>query len=392
MLFSKVIFVGYLPITDKLEANFHMNEIRDSGIEVEYWDVSFIREIAYKFEDYQGIIPQQVFHSYSEVRKELSHIERKSTLFVSCMTYDGIVLRLFLIFTLYRCIIAAFGNNTMPMAKFSYSKVLRSSKLTVDLFRRAILNKLSKYLKVIQIVRGFDYIFVSGRNGLTGIGRHTKREVCQAGVININSDDYDIFLEIRNRPRVNKERYILFLDQYFPLHPDLEFCGIKAIDADNYYSLLNNWFSALESYFHLPVVIAAHPKAIRYKSEDFFDGRKVVYNETANYCKEAEFVIAHNSTSINYAVVFEKPIVFLTSLDIDETMPYQAASIRMFADYLNKSITYMDNPSDISNISLKIDKKLYEDYKYEYLTSIESENNFTKDIVIRFLKDGSSKC
>lgn len=387
MKFKKVIFVRYLPLTKKISEDFYFQDLITNGVEVEYWDVSFILPGVSNIEDYQCDVVKR-FSSYRDISCAVKVVEKDSSLFVLIMTYNGDILRLYSILSRNKCTLSVFGKNTFPLATFSKTAVLSSSNLSFKLVRKLYLNKLSVWAKKYHIVKPYDVLFLAGRNGVQGIGRVTQEEKSKSLVVNINSDDYDRMIAkdvlSENNHLTNHNNFAIFLDEYLPLHQDLELTGLKPINANLYYSALNHFFDLIESHYGVKVIIAAHPKAIRYKKEDFFEGRNIIWNKTAELCKDCDFVLAHDSTSINFAVMFEKPIISLISDDIIKTSPVIADSIKAFSDYLRTPIINIDNP-DLNNLKLEVDIESYSKYKYDFLTSPESENRRTVDILIDFL-------
>jgi len=131
--------------------------------------------------------------------------------------------------------------------------------------------------------------------------------------------DYDIYLE--NKTKFNDSSKItgVFLDEYLPLHPDFHYMGTEfPISPDNYYPKICNFFKTLEKNMNTQIVIAAHPKSDYDNTPDYFCGRTIIKGETARLVKESSFAIAHMSTSINFAVLYHKPIVFITTDDLQK--------------------------------------------------------------------------
>jgi len=384
--FNKIIFVRYLPLTKKILQDFYFEEISSTGAKVEYWDVSFIMKGVSQIGEFESDITRH-FSSYVEIKKAISEEEIKKTLFVLIMTYNGDVLRLYSLLSRYRCIMGVFGKNMFPTAPFSSKSVLSSSVISWRFIKKIVLNKLSIWAKRYHLVRGYDIMFLAGRCGFEGIGRVTAEEVADAEVVKINSDDYDKGLRMKEQSneRMLDYKYVVFLDEYLPLHQDLEIAGMQAISSDLYYSSLNRTFSFIESKYDVKVVVAAHPKAIRYKEEDFFEGRELFWGKTAELCQNCEFVLAHDSTSVNYAVMYHKPIISLVSDDIEKTSPMIANSIKAFSSYLHTNLLNIDSPQG-EKIELSVDEEAYNRYKYDFLTSQESENVLTPVLLEQYLK------
>lgn len=387
MRFEKVIYIRYMPLTKKIYSDFYMQEVIDAGLSVEYWDITplFFKENSY-LENSSNLINTKVFNSYLEIEEQikLEPILSK-VLFVSIMTFEGRVKKLYQIFTKYNCILSVFGRNMFPVAsrprtafgilkRFRFSYVLNYIKL----------RRLVKLLKQGKIKK-YDYAFIGGDLGWQGIGRVTEDDLIHTKKIKVNSDDYDNYLLLKDKKFAVEHEYILFLDEYLPLHPDTILFNIKNVKAEDYYPLLNKYFDRVEKQFNMPVIIAAHPKAARYKNEDFFSGRKVVFNETAQLTNSAYFVLAHDSTSINYPICFNKKIHFITSKSIMSGIEEVHRNVIHFANYLGCNYQIMDNVDEKINLIEALPNKNYDNYKYSFQTSTETELKLTKDIFIEFL-------
>jgi hypothetical protein len=180
-------------------------------------------------------------------------------------------------------------------------------------------------------------------------------------------------------------KYILFLDEYLPLHPDTILLGIKTIKPNDYYPELNKYFDFVEKKYGLPVIIAAHPKALKYHDKNYFNGRQVLFNQTAALTKDALFVIAHDSTSVNYPIYFNKKIHFITSNNIMNDIAEVHWNTLNFAKYLGCNYQYFDNYNDVFNIVEELPISNYEQFKLDFHTSPETENKKTVDIFLNFL-------
>tara|TARA_B100000787_G_scaffold65831_1_gene48273 strand:+ start:430 stop:1611 length:1182 start_codon:yes stop_codon:yes gene_type:complete len=226
-----------------------------------------------------------------------------------------------------------------------------------------ITNKFIK--KEPQII--FDKVVVTGRVGLKDafIGLKTK-------VIHAHSFDYNNYLNNNKQSKLGiKKPYAVFLDQYLPLHPDAPiFFGVSArCTAEKYYPALNNFFNIFEKKFNMKVIVCAHPKSDYKNNSNYLYGRKFVENDTINLVKNCNIVFAHCSTSITYAVLYQKPLVFLLSNEYIKSFDnYTPAVIakKINSPYFN--IDDKNNKSKIQHINLfKIDQKKYKIYVDDYI-------------------------
>ena len=184
--------------------------------------------------------------------------------------------------------------------------------------------------------------------------------------------DYDIYLKERDREITPDPNLGIFLDEFFPLHTDLEYLGISSpIEAEEYYANLCSFFDHLEKIYNVRIVIAAHPRSDYSKTTHYFGGRPVIKGQTARLVHESAFVLAHDSTSINFAVLFRKPVIFIT---MDKMQKCDAGKlntgvvIESIAHSLNKASINIDSPFNFDwTEELKVDIKSYKNYQNDYI-------------------------
>jgi len=197
--------------------------------------------------------------------------------------------------------------------------------------------------------------------------------------------DYDLYLDYKSRSPepAEKGEYAVFLDEYFPLHPDFFVSGIGKnpySDYRQYYLEINLMFKQIEAVSGLKVVIAAHPRAQYASLPDVFEGRKLIKGNTVNLVANAKLVLAHASTSLNFAVLFNKPVVFLAPEKVRGG--YYGILIRSFARNMGKKPYLLAELEtiDIEN-EMVLDPVAYEAYRENYIKTIGSQDKHFWDIV-----------
>ena len=179
--------------------------------------------------------------------------------------------------------------------------------------------------------------------------------------------------------------YAAFLDIYLHYHSDLKIVGLQSIDPHNYFFSLNRFFKIFEQEYEIKVVIAAHPKADY--GNNTFEGREIYRGLTPELVKDADFVISHHSTSLGYAVLNCKPIIFVYTDEMKRLYKETAVSwMHDFANYLGVSIYNIDQLTQGNQIAFGgINLERYNRYKYNYITTKESEHTNMQDIFWREL-------
>ncbi|CAN4273594.1 hypothetical protein MCERHM31_01228 [Methylophilaceae bacterium] len=107
---------------------------------------------------------------------------------------------------------------------------------------------------------------------------------------------------------------VIYLDQAMPAFPiDAHLPTLNTLTRDIWYPALNHFFKLIESTDTVTTKIAGHYKTKHNFNEPLFDYREVIYGETRNLISKCKFVVACYSTSISYAIIYRKPIVFIYS-------------------------------------------------------------------------------
>ena len=135
-------------------------------------------------------------------------------------------------------------------------------------------------------------------------------------IILSHSFDYYKYLEfskLKIKPNL-KYRFAVFLDEGVTGHPDYHYLNLNPFcDHQVYFEELKKLFDILENKLDLKIIIAAHPKIDYSKFKNEFS-RKIFYNKTIELVKNSNLVLSHMSTSINFAVIYNKPIIFSTQI------------------------------------------------------------------------------
>ena len=115
------------------------------------------------------------------------------------------------------------------------------------------------------------------------------------------------------------DKYILFLDDCLSDSFDFKLGHKKVINNKReYLRNLNLFFNRIEKKFNMKVVIAAHPNGIEYDSySNNFGNRKVFFNKSSELSANCYLAITHYSRSIEFPVLYKKPIIQLYINEFD---------------------------------------------------------------------------
>lgn len=369
-----------MPLTERVLRDWCVGFLYANGIDVEYWDVS--RPLRGELNEFRSISTEYLhtFHTYEDIRIALSRNENSNALFVMMISYSGRFSEIFRLLSSRNCRLIQIVWGALPSARTAKLEILKARisspiQLALRIFYRT---KATLYRK-LGFVKPFEIVFAAG--AILSKAQHFSRKT-----VSININDFEHYRDaILHTDRLLLNRYAVFLDDYLPYHTDLQLVGLPMLTPSLYYSSINRFFESLEKEFGIEIVVAAHPKA-RYEKNEFM-GRKVFYGQTAVLMKDTEFCISHHSTSVSYAVLNRKPIFFVYT---DQMMILYrttiVASIYGIANYLNAPVINIDSAVNSSLAPIpEVDVACFDAYKYNFLTTPESENVKTEEILIREL-------
>jgi hypothetical protein len=189
-----------------------------------------------------------------------------------------------------------------------------------------------------------------------------------------HSFDYDNYLTIRSSLDVPGPKYGVFIDQNIPFHPEHLYCDIYPVSTpEEYFPAVRSFFTIVEKECSCPIIIAAHPTADYQEKPEFFDNRKVVYGKTAQMIRNAEFVVTHHSTALNYALFFKKPLIFITTNAMDRSIMRQ--DLDMIAGLLGKKPINVDTARSFDREGeLAFDPDAYSRYINDYIKTAGSKD------------------
>lgn len=371
-----IVYFDYQPLSQQVYDDYYLGQLVAAGCCVEYLDLtrlyfpSFCKEVSF-----EGIKIHYI-GSFSELERVIAGFS-KDTLFVSRLTFTDIVVRLFRLFKKYNCQLVALTRGAFPAMPIT-DKIINKLRQPSQYF--SYLKKVGTILlKKVGYVQKYKYVFNCGTS-LCNIGLGWQYDVAQAKIIGVNTCDFERIRDTEEVPFAYK--YIVFLDEYLPFHPDFKMFGQATIGEDIYYKQLNALFKKIEAAYQLPVVIAAHPKAELYKTHNYYEGREVLFGKTAELVKNSVCVLAHYSTSIGYAIATEKPLVFLNALVYKQNIHRIYQYINFLGEYLNTKVLLFDDAEADFSIPV-VDKGRYEEYKYNFLTNKETEKLNSGEIFVK---------
>jgi|SaaInlStandDraft_3_1057020.scaffolds.fasta_scaffold01997_7 hypothetical protein len=373
MAINKFIHIVSSPFSQRDYVRYGIDMLRADGFDVEVWNVGkLVNKYAYeKCANVSGKFElEEVFNTKNEFLKRLRRIG--PAFFFSAVPYHSSSL------FLYRGLSSSAQTYSIsvsyPLSAWvkaigaGETKVLKQSKARFFERLKGISFKKISY-KVISTVplwlfgiRHADIVFSGGfqssfLNPL--IGLNTR-------VMNIHVNDYDIFLD-NPQSEPCEEKYAVFIDQNLPLNTDpLYTKSTRVVTENNYFPSVTQFFNEIEKELGMPVKIAVHPRADYGSIPGLFGGRELLQGETARLVNGSSLVIAHYSYAVNFAVLYRKPLIFITTNELKAS--FRRVATEAISSHFDKDPINVDCNNEIDwKCEMTVDTRLYDQYIFNFI-------------------------
>jgi len=268
------------------------------------------------------------------------------------------------------------GYKELPLSRTIF-KVLSKPNLIVEkMFNKTPLRLLGIKPANFYIAGGL----ISANHRL--IGKHTE-------IVWTSAHDYGVYIdELSEKENLIKGKYVVFLDEYWPYHEDWVLIGKQLITPEKYYPKMCELFDYVEASLGCKVIIAAHPRSKYEDKPGIYGERTIIKGKTVKLVKNAQLVIAHDSLSLNFANLFEKPVLF-TKFDFDPYFDGEVVPDAMAEAFGKKAIS-LDLEDTISNINISVEMlvniKAYTTYRNNFIVTKQGMGRKNWEIVSNYLQ------
>jgi hypothetical protein len=242
---------------------------------------------------------------------------------------------------------------------------------------RFIINVLRRL--VAPLIRPGLVIVSGAKETRTAIASGYGQAILQA-----HNFDYDVCLRHAEATTLATDGFAVFLDQDLCFHPDFVAEMVAAVvTPQRYFPTLCRGLRLMSGRLGVGVRVAAHPRSTYGKAPiDYFEGISIEYGNTVRLIARSAFVVCHSSAAIQFAVLFEKPIVFVTTAELASSA--WGKHVEKFASVLGKSVINLDGDLDAIDWhrELRVDRQRYLAYAREYIKAEGSPDVPLWDLVI----------
>ena len=280
-----------------------------------------------------------------------------------------------------------FNLNLIPQEKVNFYSALK---------RKLILFKKPKKL----ISSSFNFI---NKKYNTLVGQYNADLLVVGGTAGLHNNnikdqlfahcmDYDVYLNLKNKKEKQLNPYAVFLEDNMTHDADYSILDIlPPVNESQYFPTLIKFLKKFEIDTGLKVKIAIHPKS----SKDFSHLLKdfeLLKGNTAEIVKNSSLVLLHASTSMSYAILFNKPVLFLTSYELSKS--WIGPPIKNLAQVIDgKLINMTSSINDAFKLDsfLNIDKEKYKNYLDQYLKMPNSLEIPLWEIFTKYISENFKK-
>lgn len=265
--------------------------------------------------------------------------------------------------------------------KKSFLYILKILISTPLIFLRLLVMKF-KHVKNSSL--DYNYVFTAGK-----INEAKYKENSNSRVFKVHHYDFDYF---KNYKKFNKEKnYAVFLSPALTnpdthdKNPGFFNKNFSNWSNDHYIHNIKSFLKKLSIYSNNKILIAEHPKE-KFNLEKILKF-KSYRGITADLIKNANFVICFDSNAYQLAVLFNKPIIFLTSKKLPKFITNHIESRCLFFNKYPIEIENDLRKKDIK-LNLNLNKKIYKKFIKLYITNTNQlyYKYNTNQLILNYIK------
>ena len=374
-MINKIVYLIASPLYNRDYDRFGAEIFIKSGYQVCFYNIApFINSELYKHASKDDLYlgaNELIFDNIDDIISNIKNLQK--SFIISLIHFNSNVLHIYKQISKNKIPYALNISNCVPttIAGVNTDKIKRLGKFSLSKLNNFIYRpKHAKYFGINQPT----YLLAGGDRSIS----HPQALLAgdKSKILWLHTFDYDIYLKNKN---VDNNRNIgVFIDAPSPRFThDAYIKGINSpLTEEKYYPKICKLFDIVENQYDVKIEIAAHPKTKHAEYPEYYGRRKTVYGKTCQLIRDSKFIINRNSTSVNFAILFNKPVIFHTSDEI-ESDHVMSNQVRSMASWIGKNPINIDNLNNINWINeLTVDNVKYLSYKNAFIKKDNSTNKY----------------
>ena len=373
MTIKKIVVAVASPLTKRDFIRFGGEVLKDNGFDVWFYDFSpIVYPKLFKnctFPDMYRPENYILFSNERQVKKYIGELSPHSFV-VTILSFSSETYKILRALSKTKIPYCALSNQSAPV--WAEKKTSHFFEVLKKIFSSGpkALKKIIYHPKFSRLwrIRPPDFCIVGGELSLERnrtpflIGGDTE-------ILWTHALDYDVYLENKGKNVKASRNYSVFLDPLAPMFKgDAHALGFKEpTTVGNYYPSICRFFDFVEKELGVNIEIAAHPKSNHPPYPDYFGGRRTIRGDTFGMVESSRFVITHSSVAFQFAVLLKKPVVFLTTAELEKDKIF-SENIKAWANSIEKKPINIDESLTMDwKKELYVDEKIYSDYTELYI-------------------------
>ncbi len=194
----------------------------------------------------------------------------------------------------------------------------------------------------------------------------------KAELISVRSFDMQVIDAVQNQNKkegeIFEKPYAVLIDDDFLDHPDFIYMGInRPVTKERFSCAMQSFIAKLEKDLRLRVVVAGHPKALPENASIVYGAYPFIQDRTAELVAHSELVVVCCSTALSFAVRLRKPVIVITTDEIERNRFYGGFVANM-SSWLGLRRTNIDRLKAHDSLVMPVvDQRCYESYEQNFL-------------------------
>lgn len=390
MNFKKIILIFNTPALNTDIQTYSLWELIDLGYNVTVLDASpFLMPEANRIVTTERLSDVRFESHICNTKRNLENFVKQNAAtacFIPMFNSYYDVRFVFKLFTKYKVF---YGHVTtarteLELSSFGikYKKTWKNSRFNPVHLYKAFYNRIGRKLLHIEKAK---FVVLGGKANSQQYINATEHDE-NTKILCLHTWDYERFLS-KEKYDNNGKPYCVFLDQYFPFHPDLKTeIGFDFAEDDKkkFVSDMNKVFSHIRNNYNLEIIIAAHPRANYKDKNDLYPNVKIEYGKTAELIKGASLAVANFSNSIMLAVMAKIPLIIVNS-SVIQKCNYTETVLLEFAK-ITGAFVATDYSVLPKSFEISICKEKYKNIEDDYLKSGESNGKKIWQLIMEAIK------
>jgi len=204
----------------------------------------------------------------------------------------------------------------------------------------------------------------------------------------IHNLNYDKVLDLDHRaPR--EESYAVYIDQNLPVDHQVQTEDGAMLSEKVFWDRMRKLFDRLKAETGIEkIVVCAHPNRSQASLDRLSSFCRVVQFETEEWIRDCALVIAHASTALDFAVIFEKPLCFVELPEMRRNQQY-TKMIRAYAKKLGRKVNVLSGPLP-NELDYGQNEDAYTRFRKNYIKHPGTPDVNSWEYIVRTLRESSA--